>query len=77
MYHNVEPVGIGFGCGGSQVTEGTSQPKEGATQPTEPLLFPCPPVTCALLNDPTNEASNSTFGDGSDLHKDKYFGNKK
>ena len=35
------------------------------------------PVSCESLNDLTIEASDSTFGDGSDLHEGKYFANKK
>ncbi|KAL5548715.1 hypothetical protein UlMin_003946 [Ulmus minor] len=47
----------------------------GATQPTEPFLLPCPPVS-APVDDPTNEKSNSTFSDGSDLYEGQYFSNK-
>ena len=74
----MEPVGIEFGCGGgSQAAENASQPEEGATQPTELFLLPCPSVTGAPLDDPTNEKSNSTFSDWLDLYEGQYFSNKK
>ena len=42
-----------------------------------PVLLLNAPVSDELLNDLTVEASDSTFGDGSNLHGGKYFGNKK
>ena len=75
VYHTAKPVGIEFECDGAQVAENASQPKEGATQPTEPFLLACPSVS-APVDDPTNEKSNSTFSDGSDLYEGQYFSNK-
>ena len=43
----------------------------------EPFLLSCPLVTVAPLDDPINEATNSTFGDGPDLYEGQYFSNKK
>ena len=59
------------------MAEGTSQLEEGATQPMKPLLLPCPLISGAPLNDPTVEALDSTFDDGSDLYEGQYFANKK
>ena len=39
--------------------------------------MPCPLVTGAPLDDPTNEALDSTFGDGLNLYEGQYFSNKK
>ena len=77
MYNNVELIGIKSRYGGSQATECVSQPEKGATQPTKPLLLPCPSDSGAPLNNPTIEALDSTFDNGSDLYEWQYFANKK
>ena len=77
VYHTLEPFSIESGCNGSQAIENTSQPEACATQPTKPFLLPCPLVTGAPLDDPTNEALNSNFDDVLDLYEGQYFSNKK
>ena len=51
--------------------------EEGANQPTDLVLLLNALVSGEELNDLTIKASDSTFGDGSDLHEDRYFANKK
>ena len=64
MYCNVEPVGIEFGLGGNQPTEGVSQP-------TNPVLLLTTPISGDPLNNTIIEALDSTFGEGLDLHEGK------
>ena len=70
VHRKVEAVGVEF-------RKSSSQPDVGANKPTDPVLLLNAPVTGEPLNDPTIKASNSTFGDGLDLHEGKYFANKK
>ena len=63
--------------GVTQLPEGDSQSSEGASQPSEPLLLLTVLVSGDPLNEHRNEPSDSTFGDGSDLHKGRYFSSKK
>ena len=76
--------GILMAKGGSELAEGATQPLErvnrtpkGACESSNALLLLAVRDSGEPSNEKRSEASDSTFGDGSDLHEGRFFSSKK